>query len=567
MNVAPTTFPELLEGARRRETEISAAVEAFRALPFDDQLRFLVTIEGDVAKQLGDGAGPLQLAAGAGTPMPPPAPPAPSTSSPRPAARPTKAAPPAPAPRRKGTYGPEVAQRAVALYDQGLSITAIATKMGISHPTISKMVHAAGRQVSRAPRRARPARDADPEDSSRRRAQDERRERASREVAASGPAPKPRLLRPTEELANAQALEALEVGDWELVLETPALRDHPDVSAIIAEVLETTELDWKSQRAKARAGGKPTTEDLRAGDGDRAQLDRIVTIARRMPSKAPENPRAADPPARVLDPEIRDRLVSHAAEAHAIRHRLVTHNLGLVGTVARKYLWSGHPYEDLMQEGTLGLMRSIGSFDYRRGLRFSTFSMWWIRHHVGRFVQNRALVRIPVHIQELGSKIHTVSRELESALGRPPTDDELAKAASVTKKQLHNSRGRGIWLMGEAQSLDAELPSGKSVSETFADPNSEQESALDRLIAEEGITRIRAALELLTGPDADILRRRYGIDCEPQMLEEIGRDYDLSRERIRQLEKRGKQRMRAILAGLTKQRLADVMPAGWTLES
>jgi RNA polymerase primary sigma factor len=195
------------------------------------------------------------------------------------------------------------------------------------------------------------------------------------------------------------------------------------------------------------------------------------------------------------------------------------------------------PLADLIQEGNLGLMHAVSRFDYRRGLRFSTYACWWIRHAIGRALADKArAVRIPVHMLEAQQQLEKVRQALIGELGRPPTPQELAKAARVPLAKLNQMHR---YLMGQPMSLDRPVhdDDDRAFGDMLADPQTEEASPADDMTMRDLSQQVSRLLHHLSPIEADVLRKRFGLsDDEERTFREIGDEYSLSRERIRQIQ-------------------------------
>jgi RNA polymerase sigma factor (sigma-70 family) len=233
------------------------------------------------------------------------------------------------------------------------------------------------------------------------------------------------------------------------------------------------------------------------------------------------------------------RVVAQGEHAH---QTFVQANLRLVVSIAKRYQASGLPLLDLVQEGNLGLIHAVGKFDWNKGFKFSTYATWWIRQAISRGIANTGrTIRLPAHAGDLLTRIHWSRTSLELKLGRGPTLDELANETDLSREKLVEA------LRWRSEPLSLSEPLGDERDSDFGDlvPDvnavSPFDYAADSLLGEE-ITRLLAPLD---EREATIIRLRFGLDqSAPRTLEEIGKHFNLTRERIRQIEAKAMSKLR-----------------------
>ena len=378
------------------------------------------------------------------------------------------------------------------------------------------------------------------------------------------------VLRPEEEFESAREIEQLEIELWARMLSFHALTDHllklvertienslPEFRVLRRAVGDYRKRPTQASDERIQRAALKTSEHLRALDIDKRYLEITVEEVKRLARPLVRGEHHADPrhdePIDGFSPKTKPfrKLVVDATRLNdrisRAKNEFVKANLRLVVSIARRFNHGRMPLSDLIQEGNIGLIKAVERYDYRRGYRFSTYASWWIRHAISRALADKGrAVRLPVHMIDAYHRVARSKRELQGKLGRSPTSEELGEATGIASVKIEKMR---TYLLDQSFSLDRPVSDedGRKFIDFIVDPNAETAPA-DRLEDAAMSNEVRDLLGHLKPIEADILRQRFGLDTDKELtLKEIGEKYNLSRERIRQLQEQALLKMRRAL--------------------
>jgi RNA polymerase primary sigma factor len=372
------------------------------------------------------------------------------------------------------------------------------------------------------------------------------------------------VLRPEQEFETARKIEEMEIDLWRTILGFA-----PGASWIMDTVEKTVGkplADAKPYRAAAERARKKSSIEartrfdkaaahlaakLRSIDIDRLFLDASLVEIQRVGRATKGLPFEGAVPFSTSTKAFGDYVRTVAVKAlrlKAAKNEFVKANLRLVVSIARRFNHGRLPLADLIQEGNIGLMKAVERYDYRRGFRFSTYASWWIRHAISRALADKGrAVRLPVHMIDAYHRIAKSQRELQSKLERPPTTQEIAAATGIETEKLEKMK---TFLSETPVSLDRPISDedGRRLIDVLVDPN-EGPAVPEQMVSTETQSEMLKLLSGLKPIEADILRKRFGlVNDRERTLKEIGDEYRLSRERVRQLQEQALGKMRRAMS-------------------
>ena len=309
---------------------------------------------------------------------------------------------------------------------------------------------------------------------------------------------------------------------------------------VVSEADETDEPEQQVMVAGATAD--PVKDYLKQiGKVPLLNAEQEVELAKRIEAGLFAEEQTADEAAKLKD-KVRDEYEWISEDGRRAKNHLLEANLRLVVSLAKRYTGRGMLFLDLIQEGNLGLIRAVEKFDYTKGYKFSTYATWWIRQAITRAMADQArTIRIPVHMVEVINKLARVQRQMLQDLGREPTPEELAKELDMTPEKVVEVQKYG------REPISLHTPLGEDGDSEFGDLIEDSEAivpadAVSFTLLQE---QLHAVLDTLSEREAGVVSMRFGLtDGQPKTLDEIGKVYGVTRERIRQIESKTMSKLR-----------------------
>jgi RNA polymerase primary sigma factor len=329
------------------------------------------------------------------------------------------------------------------------------------------------------------------------------------------------------------------------VVEDESIREVEEAEPPVKEE-DADEARRRERRAIDQALKAPTGDPVRMylkeiGRVDLLTAQEEVDLAKRIEAGLIAGDRLEASRGSVSPDERRDLGWTQRDGARAKRH-LVEANLRLVVSIAKRYVGRGMAFLDLIQEGNLGLIRAVEKFDYTKGYKFSTYATWWIRQAITRAIADQArTIRIPVHMVETINKLARIQRQLLQDLGREPTAEEIAEQMELSQEKV-----REIQKISQ-EPVSLETPIGEEEDSHLGDfiPDEEAVIPLERASFRLLQEQLESVLHTLSSREKEVIRLRFGlVDGQPRTLEEVGRKFGVTRERIRQIESKTLSKLR-----------------------
>ena len=327
-------------------------------------------------------------------------------------------------------------------------------------------------------------------------------------------------------IGNSDIMKALEDINYDI--------SQVDIDTASPDDLETDEFKEIEEDAKSYTGEGMGIEKIFSQEG--VSIDDPVRMYLKEIGKIS-----------LLPPERETMLAEKIAEgteqeAKAAKDELIEANLRLVVSIAKRHVGKGMYFLDLIQEGNLGLMKAVEKFDYRKGYKFSTYATWWIRQAITRAIADQArTIRIPVHMVETIHKVSRTARQLLQEFGREPTTDEIAKRLEMTPEKVRE-------IMKIAQDpVSLETPIGEEEDSHLGDFVEDSDTPAPSDTASYSLLREQLCniLKTLTPREEEVIKLRFGLeDGRPRTLEEVGKQFQITRERIRQIEAKALRKLR-----------------------
>ncbi|GAA2495244.1 RNA polymerase sigma factor [Streptomyces longisporus] len=374
--------------------------------------------------------------------------------------------------------------------------------------------------------------------------EDDAKQVAAKKAVAKKAAPaKKTVAKKTAAKKTSAKKDDAEVLEEEVLEDTPKGADEPEGAESAGFVLSDEDEDDAPAQQVAAAGATadPVKDYLKQiGKVPLLNAEQEVELAKRIEAGLFAEDKLSN--ADKLAPKLKRELEIIAEDGRRAKNHLLEANLRLVVSLAKRYTGRGMLFLDLIQEGNLGLIRAVEKFDYTKGYKFSTYATWWIRQAITRAMADQArTIRIPVHMVEVINKLARVQRQMLQDLGREPTPEELAKELDMTPEKVIEVQKYG------REPISLHTPLGEDGDSEFGDLIEDSEAvvpadAVSFTLLQE---QLHSVLDTLSEREAGVVSMRFGLtDGQPKTLDEIGKVYGVTRERIRQIESKTMSKLR-----------------------